>query len=52
MSESASIKSAKFGDDPVAGVRLFYIPNRTDAEEEACAAVESPTKNHKAVSNE
>ena len=39
----------KFGDDPIAEVLLHHTPNKTDAEKEASAAVESPTKKHKVV---
>ena len=43
-SKSASKKSAKFDDDPVAEVRLSREATKPDAAEEVSAAVESPRK--------
>ena len=50
--KSASKKSAKFDDDAVAEVRLFSKSTMPDAAEEASAAVESPKKKRKDVSDE
>ena len=48
--ESASKKSATFGDNPIAEVRLVLESTKTDAAEEASAAVESPKRKRKVVS--